>query len=575
MVGTLQTFKYRIIDGSISDATVKAAIAAAGIPDIVKFVNTPNLQYQYYSANNFSYPVPLNPFEIIIFDSYALSHSHPPNPADIWWSIGVSGKMSISIERGSLTSEALQVQGNRIWKEISIAMGMPVDTFGYKNPQSIVDFCAFAYYDKVWNFWSYPDVTRICYNKQYCQQNPNSNMCSGILWKPGVWRAIYTSYWSKYGLFKPIVASFNASKISTFTGTPIAFTNTAIAFEKSGYPLTFAWDFGDGGTSNYSNPTHTYTNLGTYKVKLTVSSFFGSVSSEETLIEIKQLPVFRANWKYRIVGNVSQQRVKDAISAAQIPSTVTFTYDPNMPIIYTDPWNAGKPWPFPAESVNNGLVIVDQSTIPNINYGGLAYPDSGRCVTAQWESDSNETLGLRIWHEITHAMGPNVDGLVCGSDIDPIYYPNFSSDCDRFCNYASSDVKWKDDVEIKRFCANISNPHPYLNVTNMVLRAYYTMLWKEAGFPLVPAYVNINVNITAINNYTANKPMAGVKVYISTVLGIKAGITNSVGKLTMNVACVFPSVIKTQTPLGTVKTFTFSNQSCSYGGYNWVLPVGN
>ncbi|MDD4217166.1 MAG: PKD domain-containing protein, partial [Bacteroidales bacterium] len=44
----------------------------------------------------------------------------------------------------------------------------------------------------------------------------------------------------------------------------------------STYPQTWAWDFGDGSTSNIQNPTHTYAAAGTYTVSLTVSNTSGN-----------------------------------------------------------------------------------------------------------------------------------------------------------------------------------------------------------------------------------------------------------------------------------------------------------
>jgi len=66
-----------------------------------------------------------------------------------------------------------------------------------------------------------------------------------------------------------------------FSGTPttggaplsVQFTDISI-----GYPTTWAWDFGDGYTSNVQNPLHVYENTGTYSVTLSVTGLSGSSS---------------------------------------------------------------------------------------------------------------------------------------------------------------------------------------------------------------------------------------------------------------------------------------------------------
>lgn len=74
----------------------------------------------------------------------------------------------------------------------------------------------------------------------------------------------------------------------TVTNPPVAdfFTSTrygpspfTVSFSDSsrGYaPMTYRWDFGDGGTSEMQNPTHTYTNDGEYTVTLTVKNQYGT-----------------------------------------------------------------------------------------------------------------------------------------------------------------------------------------------------------------------------------------------------------------------------------------------------------
>lgn len=60
-----------------------------------------------------------------------------------------------------------------------------------------------------------------------------------------------------------VAADFSADNSSICAGQPVTFTNLS-------FPLsaTQAWDFGDGGTSTATNPTHTYAAAGTYTVTL-------------------------------------------------------------------------------------------------------------------------------------------------------------------------------------------------------------------------------------------------------------------------------------------------------------------
>ncbi len=70
-----------------------------------------------------------------------------------------------------------------------------------------------------------------------------------------------------------------ATPVAQFTGSPtsgvapltVAFTNTS-----TGSITSYAWTFGDGGTSTAASPSHVYSAAGTYTVKLTVTGPGGS-----------------------------------------------------------------------------------------------------------------------------------------------------------------------------------------------------------------------------------------------------------------------------------------------------------
>ncbi|HOS82930.1 MAG TPA: PKD domain-containing protein [Methanolinea sp.] len=71
-----------------------------------------------------------------------------------------------------------------------------------------------------------------------------------------------------FPLWNALNASFttNPSPPSGTVPLTVTFTDTS-----AGYPTCWVWDFGDGFTSNESNPTHTFTSDGSYTVTLTAS----------------------------------------------------------------------------------------------------------------------------------------------------------------------------------------------------------------------------------------------------------------------------------------------------------------
>ncbi len=70
---------------------------------------------------------------------------------------------------------------------------------------------------------------------------------------------------------RPIISNFSFSDMN---GT-LTFTDLSTDAN------SWSWDFGDGNTSTAQNPTHTYANVGTYNVTLTINN--GSCSSTQTV----------------------------------------------------------------------------------------------------------------------------------------------------------------------------------------------------------------------------------------------------------------------------------------------------
>lgn len=66
--------------------------------------------------------------------------------------------------------------------------------------------------------------------------------------------------------------------------------NTPIQFLGSAYggtpPYSWLWDFGDGNTSTEQNPMHTFSEIGTYPISLTVEDAFSDLATDSTFAEI-------------------------------------------------------------------------------------------------------------------------------------------------------------------------------------------------------------------------------------------------------------------------------------------------
>jgi len=69
----------------------------------------------------------------------------------------------------------------------------------------------------------------------------------------------------------PPVADFTGSPVSGVVPLTVSFTDAS-----TNEPTSWAWDFGDGGTSSLPDPAHTYHQAGTYTVSLAVANSDGS-----------------------------------------------------------------------------------------------------------------------------------------------------------------------------------------------------------------------------------------------------------------------------------------------------------
>jgi len=88
----------------------------------------------------------------------------------------------------------------------------------------------------------------------------------------------------------PLYTEINAFPTSGWVPLNIDFTGSATGGTE---PYTYSWDFGDDGSSSAQNPSHTYTNAGTFNVILTVTDAQSSNASDSITITASSISSYQ------------------------------------------------------------------------------------------------------------------------------------------------------------------------------------------------------------------------------------------------------------------------------------------
>jgi PKD repeat protein len=118
-------------------------------------------------------------------------------------------------------------------------------------------------------------------------QGPDTNLYVLLFGGPGELRRIrYTG-----GGNTPPTAVASASPSSGAAPLDVSFSAVG-SYDPDAQPLAFSWGFGDGATSTLENPTHAYTDSGTFPATLTVSELTApfATGSESVVITVGAVP---------------------------------------------------------------------------------------------------------------------------------------------------------------------------------------------------------------------------------------------------------------------------------------------
>jgi PKD repeat protein len=123
------------------------------------------------------------------------------------------------------------------------------------------------------------------------------------------------------------VADFSWSPVPQGEGSPVQFTDLTTSYPDA--IVSRVWGFGDGGSSNLTNPSHTYADNGAYPANLRVTDDDGSIDSVSHLVTIYNVaPIVNA-------GN--NQTINEGTTASFSGS---FT-DPGLLDTHTYVWDFG------------------------------------------------------------------------------------------------------------------------------------------------------------------------------------------------------------------------------------------
>ena len=119
--------------------------------------------------------------------------------------------------------------------------------------------------------------------------------------------------------------------VANFSGTPtVGAPPLAVQFTdlSTNAPTSWAWDFGDGGSSTAQNPSHTYNADGSYTVSLTATN--GQGSDNET--KVNYITVTTAPTPNIHVQNISVVRVAQAGNQWRADASVTIVDETGAPV---------------------------------------------------------------------------------------------------------------------------------------------------------------------------------------------------------------------------------------------------
>ncbi|RIQ29641.1 ThuA domain-containing protein [Jiangella rhizosphaerae] len=198
------------------------------------------------------------------------------------------------------------------------------------------------------------------------------------------------------------IAEAGADRDSGATPLEVTFSSEG-SNDPDGDELTFAWDFGDGTTSDEPNPTHTYTEPGEYTVRLTVTDPSGrsgtsnlTITAGNTRPEVTiEFPAHGQvfDWGDEIPYRVTVDDAEDGSGAAIDCDRVTVQQG-----LYHDEGGNAHVHPGQPQTGCEGVIVTQHDA----EHGDAA--DISLTVTASYTDDGGEPGSPALTGGVTHLL---------------------------------------------------------------------------------------------------------------------------------------------------------------------------
>jgi len=196
------------------------------------------------------------------------------------------------------------------------------------------------------------------------------------------------------------------------TGQPIQFNGSG-STDPDGDVLSYAWDFGDGGTGSGVSPTHTYAAANNYLATLTVTDNGSPSLSDQDVASVQVVNSIGGSIAHKLKGNVLRVNGGGKVALGmEINSRPPTDIDPNTIVLSTTYPNAGTISSIAADPKTAALGDLDGDGFADLD---VSFPRTQ--IRALLSNVPNGTTVTLVMEARTTAAAGNLPVRVTGNVI--------------------------------------------------------------------------------------------------------------------------------------------------------------